>query len=150
MTTDFLNSILFRAVGIPLITVVVIIVAKMACRRDDATESFFEVFAVGPDLLIAALVAVPAFLTEKTITLKADATSAVEDKGKVAAEINGIATTSWLYLGVVCLAVIGFVAERFVKKTRVKGGWAQATFVGIVPVILLGAIAIAATFGLAR
>ncbi|MDM3975975.1 hypothetical protein QRB36_17550 [Mycobacterium marseillense] len=147
-TIDFLASVPFRAIVLPFATAVVIIIARLNVRRDDSKEKFFEVFAVGPDLLIAAIVAVPAFIVEKAITFKNNAGSL--DKGKFAAEIGSLGTSGYWYGIVFCLALIGFTLERPAKKMRLDGTWVKAVFIGVLIPVLIGATALAATFGLAR
>ena len=147
-TLDFLTSLVFRAILVPVILVVVTIFARWNIRRDDSTDTFFDMFAVGPDLLIASLLAVPAFLTEKAITLKNGPTT-LDDKSKLAFEA-ALSAASWLYLMVFLLAVIGFTVERKVKNLRSKAKKVKATLVGVLLPNLIGAAAVAATFGLAR
>lgn len=144
---EFLASQWFRALLIPLITAIVVICVRWNVRRDDSKENLYEPFAVGTDLLIAAIVAVPAFLTEKVIDLQ-ESSGGVDD-AKYAADMDALSATGWLYLGVICLALIGFTLERPAKKARESGGRVKATCFGVFVPITIGAAAVSATFGLA-
>jgi branched-subunit amino acid permease len=136
----FLASSLFRAVLVPVVSVIAIAVSKWAMSRDDAKDDWAEIFAMGPDLLIASLIAIPAFITEK-VTVSADASRAAQS----------LALSGWLFLMVFFLALIGFTYERKIGKgCRRTGGWRKAWLAGVTVPMVIGAGALSLTFELAR
>jgi hypothetical protein len=144
VTVDaFLASSVFRAGLVPLASVTTITMAKWATRRDDSTEKLWEIFAIGPDLLMAAVIAIPAFITEKAAALAASPTRSKD--------LGSVESSGWVYLLVFWIVLGGLTYERQVAKTaRQKEGKRRPLILGVLVPILFGSLAIGATFGLVR
>lgn len=140
---DFLASSVFRAGVVPLASAATIAIGKWTTRRDDATEKIWEVFAMGPDLLMAALIAIPAFITEKATALAAAPANA--------RTLGTVESSGWVFLIVFCITLLGLNFERSVaKRAREADGRLKPLVLGVLVPMLFGSLAVAATFGLAK
>lgn len=145
--SNFMASEVCRSVLIPVFGVVFAVVAKWAMRQDSSKEKLWEIFSMGPDLIVVAIVVIPTLMAEKAFTLENVKGNLSE--GEIAQLQNFFAIGALIFALVISLAMIEFTYERKVGKSlRQAGGVIKPLFLGVCFPILLGAGALALTLGL--
>jgi hypothetical protein len=106
----------------------------------------WNIFAVGPDLMVAALIAIPALLAGRNAELNAIRKAKEVVPGAKGTAVNidwGI--SGWMVVIIFCLVVIGVSCERlWSKKAREKTGFKEPFVIGILPPTICGLLALAA------
>ena len=98
---------------------------------------------MGPDLLMAALIAIPAFITEKATALAASPNSS--------RILGSVESSGWVFLIVFWITLLGLNFERSIaKKARQADGRKKPLILGVLIPMFFGSLAIATTFGLAK
>jgi uncharacterized membrane protein HdeD (DUF308 family) len=103
----------------------------------------WSVFAVGPDLMVAAVVAVPALLAGKNAVLIQTHGSKISEAVDPNWNPNGL-----LVLMIFFIFCIGVAIERWAKDARKRDGWIIPLFEGILPCALCGFTALGAALSL--
>jgi hypothetical protein len=113
-------------------------------ERGDDRPGIWNVFAIGPDLIVGAVVAVPALLAGRNAVISQYHTL------HPAVSIN----PNWNPSGLIVLMIIflfglGVACERlWCRKARERDGWREPVLKGIVPPALCGFLAIGAALAL--
>lgn len=145
--SSFLASEVCRSVLIPVFGVVFATIGKWAMREDSSNEKLWEIFSMGPDLIVVAIVVIPTLMAERAFTL--ESTTGNLSKDEIEKFTNFLAVGALIFALVISLALIEFTYERKVGKSlRQGGGTIKPLFLGVCFPILLGAGALAATLGL--
>jgi hypothetical protein len=98
----------------------------------------WNIFAVGPDLMVAAVVAVPALLAGRNVGLAETSDKATATSGSWS--INGL-----IVFIIFCLALICLSCERIWSKPAREGnGWKGPLLLGVIPPAICGVMALAA------
>lgn len=113
-------------------------------ERGDDRPGIWNVFAIGPDLIVGAVVAVPALLAGRNAVISQYRTL------HPAVPIN----PNWNPSGLIVLMIIflfglGVACERlWCRNARERDGWREPVLKGIVPPALCGFLAIGAALAL--
>ena len=109
------------------------LVRLLVLEKGDDRPGVWNVFAIGPDLIVGAVVAVPALLAGKNLT-----------QSKPDWDPNGLLVLTILFFFGTCLAL-----ERlWCKKARERQGWKGPIFKGILPPALCGFVALGVALAL--
>jgi hypothetical protein len=117
----------------------------LVLERGDDRPGLWNVLAIGPDLIVGAVVAVPALLAGRNETLI---------QYHQILHTSSTANTSWNPSGLLVLMIIflfglGVACERlWSKQARERAGWKAPLFIGIAPPALCGLAAIGAALAL--
>ena len=131
--------------GITVITAAFSALGRLlVLERGDDRPGMWNVFVIGPDLIVGAVVAVPALLAGRNIAITQYRMS------HASAAVN----TSWNPSGLIVLMIIflfglGVACERlWAKQARERDGWKEPVLKGILPPALCGFAAIGAALTL--
>ena len=109
------------------------LVRLMVLEKGDDRPGIWNIFAVGPDLIVGAVVAVPSLLAGKNI-----------GQPKSDWNPNGLLVLTILFLFGACVAF-----ERlWCKKARERHGWKEPVLKGIIPPALCGFLALGVALAL--
>jgi hypothetical protein len=117
----------------------------LVLERGDDRPGIWNVFAIGPDLIVGAVVAVPSLLVGRNATLS---------QYHRVLQASATANASWNPSGLIVLMIIflfglGVACERlWAKQTRQRDGWKDPVLKGIIPPALCGFAAIGAALAL--
>ncbi|MFH0517241.1 hypothetical protein ACHBTE_08695 [Streptomyces sp. M41] len=117
----FLASGTCRGVIIPAVGAIVSVVARWNMRDSSSGEKAWEIFALGPDLTLAGIMAIPALLIERAIAID-NATSGGKYTQQQAEETFGQVAIGAAVLVIFLLALVELSYERAVGKPCRKGG----------------------------
>lgn len=106
----------------------------------------WNIFAVGPDLMVAALIAIPALLAGRNAELNAiRKAKAVMPGAKATAANVDWSISGWVVIAIFCCIIVGVSCERlWAKSARQKGGLKKPFMTGILPPTICGLAALAA------
>lgn len=109
------------------------LVRLLVLERGDDRPGIWNIFAVGPDLIVGAVVAVPSLLAGKNIS-----------QSNPNWNPNGLLVLTILFLFGACVAF-----ERlWCKKARDRHGWKEPVLKGIVPPAFCGLLALGVALAL--
>jgi hypothetical protein len=106
----------------------------------------WNIFAVGPDLMVAALIAIPALLAGRNAELNAIRKAKAVRPGTSSPAVNiDWNISGWVVIAIFCFIVVGVSCERlWAKSARQKGGFRKPFMTGILPPTICGLFALAA------
>lgn len=134
---DWLGSTPFRSFGIPAIALILSVITKFALRERRSSESLWETFEVGTELMISACVALPALMSETALTFQDAAQT--EPNSKIDALVRDLLVGGWAGLALLVLFLAFVVYERFVgRPCRDDDDVLRALFGGVVVPTMFG------------
>jgi hypothetical protein len=127
------------AVLIPLLAALVSAVARLSLMKDRKDVlGFWEGLAIGPDLMVGAVVAIPALLAGRSLGIvQADGARRL-----TMASTNG-STGGFILVFLFLLFLAVLLYDRlFGKEARGSNGWRRPLWGGIVPQVVCGFLAL--------
>jgi hypothetical protein len=110
------------------------LVRLLVLEKGDDRVGVWSIFAIGPDLIVGSVVAIPSLLAGKNAILAQSHAYKMDPSWN----INGMLVLAIVFLFGVCVA-----CERlWCKKARASKGWKSPLLKGIIPTTMCGFLAL--------
>ncbi|MEU1455457.1 hypothetical protein [Streptomyces avermitilis] len=145
--TEILANGAFRGAGIPAVGVGVSTIAKWNMRADSSKEKVWEIFAMGPDLIVIAIMAIPAIFIERAVRILDTPPAATKGQQSESELLNQAGMFLFAIILIFCLTLMELTYERnYGRRMRQAEGRIKPFTFGVLTPILLGGGALAIAF----